>query len=346
MKAIALTRYLSIDHPESLLDVNLPVPLPGPHDLLVQVQAISVNPVDVKVRAPKEKIEPNPRVLGWDAAGIVSQVGAAVTLFKPGDQVYYAGDLTRPGSNSEFQLVDERIVGAMPTTLSFAEAAALPLTAITAWEALFDRLQMRPHDTPQDIANDQSSNKTLLIIGAAGGVGSLAVQLAAKLTGRTIIATASRPQSQAWVRALGAHHVIDHSQPLVPQINALGFQYVDDILILNHIDQHFQAAAEAIAPQGKICTIIEHQRPLAIELLKMKSVAFLQEFMFTRSMYQTADMIEQHHLLNRIARLIDHGTIKTTLNKVLSPINAHNLKAAHAEIETGQVIGKIVLTDF
>lgn len=346
MKAIALTRYLSIDHPESLLDVNLPVPLPGPHDLLVQVQAISVNPVDVKVRAPKEKIEPNPRVLGWDAAGIVSQVGAAVTLFKPGDRVYYAGDLTRQGSNSEFQLVNERIVGRMPTTLSFAEAAALPLTAITAWEALFDRLQMGPHDTPQDIANDQSSNKTLLIIGAAGGVGSLAVQLAAKLTGRTIIATASRPQSQAWVRALGAHHVIDHSQPLVPQINAVGFQYVDDILILNHIDQHFQAAAEIVAPQGKICTIIEHRQPLPIELLKMKSVAFLQEFMFTRSMYQTADMIEQHHLLNHVAKLIDNGTIKTTVNKVLSPINAHHLKAAHAEIEAGQVIGKIVLTDF
>ena len=346
MKAIALTRYLPIDHHESLLDVNLPVPLPGPHDLLVKVQAISVNPVDVKVRAPKEKIEPTPRVLGWDAAAIVSQVGAAVTLFKPGDRVYYAGDLTRPGSNSEFQLVDERIVGAMPTSLSFAEAAALPLTSITAWEALFDRLQMHLHDTSQEIASDQSSNKTLLIIGAAGGVGSLAVQLAAKLTGRTVIATASRPQSQTWVRALGAHHVIDHSQPLVPQINALGFQYVDDILILNHIDQHFQAAAEAIAPQGKICTIIEHRQPLPIELLKMKSVAFLQEFMFTRSMYQTVDMIEQHHLLNRVAKLIDNGTIKTTVNKVLSPINAHNLKAAHAEIEAGKVIGKIVLTDF
>ena len=333
MKAIALTRYLPIDNPESLLDVQLDQPVPQGRDLLVAIKAIAVNPVDVKVRAPKDTVEKSPRVLGWDAAGVVQAVGPEVSGFKVGDRVFYAGDITRPGSNSEFQLVDERIAGNMPQTLSFEQAAALPLTAITAWEALFDRLKVAP-------------GKSLLIIGGAGGVGSIAIQLAVKVAGLKVIATASRPESAQWVRELGAQHVINHFGDLPAQLKEQGFDSVDYVLILNDTDRHFPAAAAAVAPQGMICTIVENAAPLDVSLLKAKSAGFIWEFMFTRSMFQTADMQEQGKLLDQVARLIDQKTLVTTLSQVLSPINAANLRKAHATLETGRVIGKIVLKDF
>jgi len=338
MKAIALTHYLPIDNPQSLVDVELEQPLPTGRDLLVAIKAIAVNPVDVKVRAPKDTVEKSPRVLGWDAAGVVQAVGSEVSAFKVGDRVFYAGDITRPGSNSEFQLVDERLVGHMPQTLSFEQAAALPLTAITAWEALFDRLRVP--------ARSAAAAKSLLIIGGAGGVGSIAIQLAVKIAGLKVIATASRPESEQWVRALGAQHVINHFGDLPAQLKQQGFDSVDYVLILNDTDRHFPAAAAAVAPQGMICTIVENAAALDVSLLKAKSAGFIWEFMFTRSMFQTADMQQQGDLLDQVARLIDQKTIVTTLNQVLSPINAANLRQAHATLETGRVIGKIVLKDF
>jgi len=343
MKAIGLTRYLPINDPQSLIDTDLPTPTPGARDLLVKVEAVAVNPVDTKVRAPKEsnkdKLESPPRVLGWDAAGVVQQVGAGVSLFKPGDRVFYAGDITRAGSNSEFQVVDERIVGHMPASLSFSQAAALPLTAITAWEALFDRLRVPapPHAQPR---------KSILLIGGAGGVGSIAIQLAARVAGLRVIATASRPASAQWCRDLGAELVVDHFGDLVGQVRAAGFQHVDYVLIMNSTDQHLPAAAELVAPQGGICTIVENSAPLDLTPLKSKSAAFVWEFMFTRAMYTTPDMIEQHYLLSEIARLIDAGVLRTTVAEVLKPINAANLRQAHATLEAGRAIGKIVLEGF
>lgn len=339
MKAVALTQYLPISHPESLFDVTLDQPVATGRDLLVAVKAISVNPVDTKVRAPKNNVESSPRVLGWDAAGVVEAVGPEVTRFRPGDRVYYAGDITRPGTNSEFHLVDERIVGTMPTTLQYEQAAALPLTAITAWEALFDRLHVPT--PPQALPR-----KSILIVGGAGGVGSIAVQLASKVAGLTVVATASRPESISWVRQLGAHHVIDHFGDMPAQLKSVGFPNVDYVLILNDTDRHFAAAAEVIAPQGTICTIVENKEALDVSLLKSKSAGFVWEFMFTRSMYQTADMTEQGNLLDEIARLVDTGVLRTTSNEVFTPINATNLRAAHARIEAGHVIGKLVLKDF
>ncbi|NKI69173.1 zinc-binding alcohol dehydrogenase family protein [Collimonas pratensis] len=338
MKAIALTRYLPIDNPESLVDVQLDQPVPQGRDLLVAIKAIAVNPVDVKVRAPKDTVEKSPRVLGWDAAGVVQAVGPEVSRFKVGDRVFYAGDITRPGSNSEFQLVDERIAGNMPQTLSFEQAAALPLTAITAWEALFDRLKVPPRSS--------APAKSLLIIGGAGGVGSIAIQLAVKVAGLKVIATASRPESAQWVRELGAQHVINHFGDLPAQLKKQGFDSVDYVLILNDTDRHFPAAAAAVAPQGMICTIVENAAPLDVSLLKAKSAGFIWEFMFTRSMFQTADMQEQGKLLDQVAQLIDQKTLVTTVSQVLSPISAANLRQAHATLETGRVIGKIVLKDF
>jgi NADPH2:quinone reductase len=334
MKAVGLTAYLPIENPRSLVDITLERPRPVGRDLLVAVHAIAVNPVDAKVRAPKDKVEPDFRVLGWDAAGIVEAVGPDVTLFKPGDQVYYAGDITRPGSNSQYQLVDERIVGHKPGSLSAAEAAALPLTAITAWEGLFDRLR---------IGRDETRQQQLLILGGAGGVGSIAIQLAKQLTGVTVIASASRPESRDWCLSLGADVVVDH-QDLVTSVKAAGFTQVDYIFCLNNTEQHWPALCELIKPQGVICSIVETKTPVNLTQLQSKSATFVWEFMFTRSMYQTDDMIEQHRLLNELTKLIDAGKIRTTLNKTLSPINAENLRTAHAQLERGHTIGKIVLT--
>jgi NADPH2:quinone reductase len=335
MKAVALTRYLPIADPESLFDATLPVPAARGRDLLVRVQAISVNPVDTKQRAPSAKVETEPRVLGWDAAGTVEAVGPEATLFKAGDEVYYAGDITRPGCYSEFHLVDERIVGRKPRSLDFADAAAIPLTAITAWEAFFDRMKID--------FNGAQQGASLLIIGGAGGVGSIAIQLA-RLARLTVIATASRPQSVEWVRALGANHVVDHRKPLRPQMEQLGFPLVDYIANFNDTDFYWDAMGDLIKPQGTVCTIVGNRAPLPQDGVRAKSATHCWELMFTRSRFKTADMIEQHSLLERVSELIDAGRIRGTRRETLSPISAANLRAAHAKIESGTMIGKLVLS--
>lgn len=338
MKAIGLTRYLPIQDPASLQDVELPQPVAQGHDLLVKVSAIAVNPVDTKVRGQQGPDEASPRVLGWDAAGVVSAVGPDVTLFKVGDPVYYAGSITRAGSYSEYQLVDERIVGRKPASLDFSAAAALPLTSITAWEALFERLAIR--------RDGADAGRRVLIIGGAGGVGSIAIQLAKELAGLSVIATASRPESAAWCRALGAEHVIDHHGDMSAQLQALDIASVDYVLCLNDTDAHFDAIAQLIAPQGKVCSIVGNRQPLALDKLFGKSVTFVWEMMFTRSMFGTSDMIEQHRLLNQVGELIDAGRLKTTLGEVYGRITAANLRRAHAALESGRTIGKIVLAAF
>jgi zinc-binding alcohol dehydrogenase family protein len=335
VKAVALTHYLPISDPQSLFDTELPTPLPGAHDLLVRVEAVSVNPVDTKVRAPKADVESAPRVLGWDASGVVEAVGTSVTRFKTGDEVYYAGDITRPGSNSQFQLVDERIVGHKPRTLSFAQAAALPLTTITAWEAFFERLHIDRHGA--------NHGQSLLIIGGAGGVGSIAIQLA-RLAGLVVIATASRPETNEWVTAMGAHHVVNHRDHLPTQLGALNFAAVHYIANFSNTDVYWNVMAELIRPQGKIVSIVENSAPLALDLLKSKSATFAWEFMFTRAMYRTPDMAAQGDLLDEAATLVDAGKLRSTLAETLSPINAANLRQAHARLESGHSIGKLALS--
>lgn len=339
MKAIGLYNYLPIEHEESLVEVTLEKPVPAHKDLLVKIKAVSINPVDVKVRAPKNKKEETPKILGWDACGVVEETGSDCTLFQPGDEVYYAGSITRPGAYSEYHLVDERIVAKKPESLNFAEAAALPLTAITAWEGLFDRLKI-------DLNNKkENETKKILIIGGAGGVGSIAIQLA-KLAGLITVATASREESKNWVKELGADYVINHHQPFLTQIQEYGFNAVDYIFCLNNTDLHWLNMAEVIIPQGEICSIVENSEPLDLNVLKSKSVTFVWEFMFTRSMYQTPDMEKQHELLTKLSRLIDAGKVQTTLKQKLSPINAANLRKAHALVETGKMIGKVVVESF
>jgi NADPH:quinone reductase len=338
MRAVGLYQYLPADHPESLLDVVVPKPAPTGQDLLVRIKAISVNPVDTKVRAPKSKREEAPRVLGWDAAGIVEETGSDCTLFHPGDEVYYAGSIVRPGTNSEFHLVDERIVGRKPRTLDFAAAAALPLTSITAWEALYNRLGVSPQHA-------ENSGRTILMIGAAGGVGSIAIQLA-KLAGLTVIGTASRPESSAWAKSMGADHIINHHEAFMPQLRALGIEYADYIFCLYDTAVHWRSMVEAIKPQGKICSIVETAEPLHLSQLQSKSATFVWELMFTRPMFQTEDMEEQHKLLNRIADEIDFGRLRTTETSRLSPINAANLRKAHALLESKGMIGKLVIERF
>lgn len=336
MKAVALIRYLPIEDPNAFLDVELPKPTVGGQDILVQVKAVSVNPVDTKVRAPKEGVEKTPRVLGWDASGVVEAVGPDVTLFQPGDEVYYAGDITRSGTNAEFQLVDERIVGVKPRSLSFAEAAALPLTTITAYESFFDRLGI-----DRDGAD---AGQSVLIIGAGGGVGSIAIQLA-KAAGLVVVATASRPETEAWVLELGADHVINHREDMAAQVRQLGIEHVDHVAILNDM-RHWETAVELIRPQGGIVTIDDTNLPMPMEQMKLKAASLRWEFMFARSMFQTPDMIEQHKLLTYVGNEIDAGRIRTTLDTVLGPINAENIRTAHAMIETGQAKGKIVVEGF
>ena len=336
MKAVALTHYLPAEHPDAFLDVELPTPTPSGRDLLVAVKAVSVNPVDTKVRRPKDTVEDPPRVLGWDASGVVEAVGPDVTLFQVGDEVYYAGDLTRSGSNAEYQLVDERIVGPKPARLNFAQAAALPLTTITAYEAFFDRLGI-----DRDGGN---RGETVLIIGGAGGVGSIGIQLA-KAAGLSVIATASRPETTAWVRELGADHVVNHHGALAPQVRALGFNHVDHVAIFNDM-RHWEAAVDLIRPQGAIVTIDDTDLPMPMGGMKTKSASLHWEFMFTRAMHQTPDMIEQHRLLAYVAQEIDAGRLRTTLGTVLRPINAATLREAHRLVETGQTRGKIVVEGF
>lgn len=340
MKAIAYQKCLPIEHSDSLVDVELPEPAAQGRELLVEVKAISVNPVDTKVRMRSEPLTGEWKVLGWDAAGVVRAVGPDVTLFKPGDRVWYAGTLHKPGSNSELQLVDERIVGAMPTLLDFASAAALPLTSLTAWEMLFDRLQLQTA-----IRRDQPGRKSLLIIGAAGGVGSIMTQLACRLTGLTIIGTASRSDTKAWVSELGAHHVIDHSLPLAAELERIGIPHPENIVSLTHTDRHFTEIAKAIAPQGKF-GLIDDPKSIEVSLLKGKSVSLHWESMFTRSIFETPDMVRQHEILTQMAVLVDAGDIRTTVGEHFGKINAANLKRAHALLESGKSRGKIVLEGF
>ncbi len=335
MKAIVYTQKgLPIEDPHSLFDTDLPKPAPGPRDLLVSVKAISVNPVDTKVRARAAVTEP--RVLGWDVAGVVTEVGPQVTLFKPGDEVFYAGAITRPGCYSEFHLVDERIAGHKPASLGFADAAALPLTSVTAGELLFERLGVKEKGGENDI---------LLIIGAGGGVGSILTQLARQLTAMTIVGTASRPETREWVSSLGAHHVIDHSRNLVEQLHSLGIKNVTHVASLTHTDSYYPQLIEALAPQGRLA-LIDDPATLDAMPLKAKSLSLHWELMFTRSTFQTDDMIEQHHLLERISSLVDQGTLKTTLGQHFGAINAANLRRAHALIESGKSRGKLVLEGF
>ena len=335
MKAISFTQHaLPIDNPQALIDISLPLPTPGPRDLLVEVRAVSVNPVDTKVRAGTFTKEP--KILGWDATGIVREVGAEVTLFQPGDEVFYAGSIARTGSYSEFHLVDERIVGHKPHSLSAADAAALPLTSITAWELLFDRL---------GVVEGTGEGKCLLITGAAGGVGSMLVQLARKLTRLTVIGTASRQETADWVRQLGAHHVIDHSQPLLAQLQALGVPEIDYVASLTHTEQHFAQLIDVLKPQGRL-GVIDDPESLDVMPLKRKSLSLHWELMFTRSLYETPDMINQHHLLNRVSALIDQGVLQTTVGEHFGAINAANMRRAHALIESGKARGKIVLEGF
>lgn len=337
MKAIGLTRYLPIDDSDALLDLEMPAPAPPQaQDLLVQVHAVSINPVDTKLRGPKPGEENPPRVLGFDAAGTVVAVGPQVTAFEIGDEVYYAGDVTRPGCNAQLQLVDERLVGRKPATLDFAEAAALPLTTLTTWELLFQRM-------PYQLDGRRNVGKTLLVIGGAGGVGSMAIQLG-QHAGFTVVATASRPESAQWCLQMGASHVIDHRQPLAPQLQALDIHAVDAALNLANTDLYWQQLGELLAPQGHVGLIVEPAAPLHIgDPYKAKCIGIHWEFMFTRARFRTADMIEQHRILTRAASLIDAGELRTTLSQRLGTINAANLRQAHRQLEAGRSIGKLAL---
>lgn len=338
MKAVAYRKSLPIDQADALIDIELPTPVATGRDLLVEVRAVSVNPVDTKIRRNRQPAEGETQVLGWDATGIVKAAGPEATLFKPGDKVWYAGSIARAGTNSEFHLVDERIVGHMPSSLDFGAAAALPLTAITAWELLFERLGVSRD-------SGKSAGKSLLITGAAGGVGSILVQLARQLTGLTVIGTASRADTADWVRTLGAHHVIDHGKPLAEEIKRLGLPPVDYVASLTHTDAHFDQIVELIAPQGKLA-LIDDPAELDVRKLKTKSLSLHWELMFTRALFQTADMQQQHELLDEVARLVDAGTIRTTLAEHFGKIDAANLKRAHALLESNKAKGKIVLEGF
>ena len=336
MKAIGYTESLPIDNDASLIDVIIDEPTPSGRDLKVKVKAVAVNPVDFKIRQNVLPETGTTKILGWDAVGEVVEVGDQASLFAPGDSVYYAGDLTRQGTNAQYHVVDERIVGKKPQSLSDAQAAALPLTTITAWELLFEHLAL---------TQDESAEQVLLIVGASGGVGSIMVQLAATLTSATIIATASRDSSRDWVKSLGAHHVIDHSQPMTEQIEALGVGPVTHVASLTHTDSYLDTYVEVLKPMGKIA-LIDDPENLDIRLLKPKSISLHWEFMFTRSMFQTTDMLAQHTLLNEVSRLIDDGKLKTTFGQHLGKINAANLRKAHAILESGKSIGKLVLEGF
>lgn len=334
MKSIAITPQTA----NAVQDVEIAQPVAAGRDLLVKIEAVAVNPVDLLVRDGAQAEGAAPRVLGWDASGTVVAVGPDVTLFKVGDPVYYAGSIARDGAYSEFHLVDERIAGRKPASLDFKNAAALPLTSITAWEALFDRLGVS--------RSGADAGKRVLVIGGAGGVGSIAIQLAKQLAQLTVIATASRPESVQWVKSLGADHVISHSGDMAAQLLALGINDVDYVLSFNDTEQHFDAIAQVIAPQGKVVAIVPSHAALPMEKLFHKSVTFVWEMMFTRAMFGTADMIEQQRLLNEVAILIDAGKLKSTLGESYGKITAANVARAHEALESGRTIGKIVLTGF
>ena len=336
MRAVGYFAPGPIAASDSLRDIELPRPSAAGRDLLIEVRAVSVNPVDYKVRASAPAPEGAAKVIGWDAAGIVVEAGPQATLFKVGDEVFYAGSIARSGTNAQFHLVDERIVGHKPRTLGFAQAAALPLTAITAWEALFDRIDIRrpvPGAAP-----------AVLIIGGAGGVGSIAIQLVRALTDLTVVTTASRPETMAWVKELGAHHVIDHRKPIAAEVAALGIGIPGFVFSITHTADHLKDIAELIAPQGRLALI--NNEPLDLASFMRKSVSIHWESMFTRSLMETADMAEQHALLEEVAALVDAGKIRTTIAEHFGTTNAANLKRAHAFLETGKARGKVVLEGF
>jgi zinc-binding alcohol dehydrogenase family protein len=341
MKAIGYTESKPIHQTDALVDIDLPMPEASGRDLLIKVRAIAVNPVDFKIRQNVAAPAGEYKVLGWDAVGEVVAMGTEASLFQVGDVVYYAGDLTRQGSNAEYQQVDERLVGHKPKSLSDAQAAALPLTTITAWELLFEHLLI----AKQTPTTRSKTADVLLIVGAAGGVGSILVQLAKNLTGATVIATASRPESQQWVQTLGADYVIDHTQPLAPQVAALGLTPITHVASLTHTNDYLDSYVEMLKPMGKIA-LIDDPQTLDVTKLKRKSISLHWEFMFTRSMFKTDDMQAQHQLLNEVAALIDEGYLQTTLGQHLGVINANNLRKAHQLLESGSAIGKIVLEGF
>ncbi|NQX38254.1 NADPH2:quinone reductase [Pedobacter steynii] len=335
MKAIGFRTSLPISDTNSFIEFETEKPAPKGRDLLVKVAAVSVNPVDYKIRqnSAKDQVLDTPKVIGWDAVGTVEAVGEEVSLFKVGDEVYYAGDLNRAGSNAEYQLVDERIVGSKPKKLSIEEAAAMPLTALTAWEILFDRIRI----------NEKDKGKTILIIGGAGGVGSIAIQIAKKVAGLKVITTASRPETEGWCREQGADYVVNHKD-LLNEMREAGFPQVDFILDFVDANQYWDIMVELIKPQGHIASITGSAVPVALDKLKSKSVSFSWELMYTRSIFQTEDMIEQHHILNEVARLLDDGVLNSTLKATLSGFSADNLKKAHQQLENNTTIGKVVIT--
>ena len=336
MKAIGIYEAHPTDRPDVFHEADLPMPSAKGRDLLVKVKAVGVNPVDTKVRRSVAEKLNDIKVLGWDAVGVVEAVGSEVSLFKIGDEVYYAGSLTRPGCNSEYHLVDERIVGRKPKSLSNLEAAAMPLTTITAWEALFERLLIS--------TKGENSEQSILIIGGAGGVGSIAIQLAKHLGILKVIATASREETVDWCKQMGADECINHHEDLAEQLKVIGYETVDYVLCLNSTDSHWEAIAQVVKPQGKICTIVENEQPLSQSLLKKKSITHVWELMFTKSMYETEDMETQHDLLNQAADLFDKGVIKTTLTTDMGDLTVDNLTKAHAQLESGRTIGKIALS--
>ena len=342
MKAVGYVENLAINEAKSLEDIEVSIPEARGRDLLVKISAIAVNPVDYKVRAGSPSPTDAHKIIGWDAVGEVVSTGEAVEHFQTGDLVYYAGDITRQGTNAEYQVVDERIVGKKPQSLSNAEAAAMPLTTITAWELLFDHLGIQQ----QQAGNTTKTDDVILVVGAAGGVGSILIQIAKALTGATIIATASRDETRDWVLKLGADHVINHREALLPQIQALGFKEVTHIASLNNTEGNFDIYPELLAPFGRLGFIDDPKDKLDVMKLKSKSQSLHIELMFARSMHSAADIDEQHALLNRVAELVDSGHIKTTVANNFGTINADNLKKAHALLESGKSIGKIVLEGF
>lgn len=335
MKAIGFKTSLSIEKEDSFIEFETPKPVPGTHDLLIKIEAVSVNPVDFKIRqnSAKETFLETPKIIGWDAVGIVEAVGDKVSLFKVGDEVFYAGDLTKQGSNAEYQVIDERIVGKKPKSLTIEQSAVMPLTGLTAWEILFDRIRIDP---------EKDKGKTILIIGGAGGVGSVAIQLAKKIAGLTVIATASRPESVEWCKQQGADFVVNHKN-LVEEVRNAGFLHVDFILDFVDVNQYWNAIVELIKPQGHVGSISDPKENVNLHDLKRKSASFHWELMFTRSMFQTEDMIEQHYILNKLSSLLENGTIQSTLKTTLNGFSVENFKKAHQLLESGSTIGKIAI---
>ncbi|WP_136468568.1 zinc-binding alcohol dehydrogenase family protein [Flagellimonas onchidii] len=335
MKTIGFKTSHPISHKESFIEFKTETPKPTGRDLLVRVAAISVNPVDFKIRqnSAKDTILEEPKIIGWDAIGTVEAVGGNTGLFKVGDKVFYAGDITRPGTNAEYQLVDERIVGYAPKNISDTRAAVMPLTSLTAWEILFDRIRISP---------EKDKGKSILIIGGAGGVGSIAIQLAKKVAGLTVLATASRPETMAWCKQMGADYVVNHKD-LINEMHKAGFNEVDFIVDFVDTNSYWDTMVKLIKPQGHIASITGSSEPVVLNKLKSKSVSFSWELMYTRSMFQTEDMVQQYHILNKVSELLDKGIIVSTINKTLKGFSVENLKEAHSLLETNQTIGKIAI---